>query len=135
MIKFPMAACAAMSCLIAGAAFADPVADGQAYFKTSCAGCHSVTKAQAGGKPAPTLYGVVGRRIGSAPGFAYSTTLKTAGVKGESWTPQTLDVFLAGPQKARPGTYMPISVASPANRTALIAYLGSLTASAPDANK
>ncbi|HVZ30069.1 MAG TPA: c-type cytochrome [Asticcacaulis sp.] len=120
--------------LMAGQAFADPVADGQAYFKSNCSACHANTATQTG-KPGPTLYGVVGRKVGSVPGFSYSTTLKGAGLKGETWTSANLDVFLTNPQRARPGTYMPVSVANPASRAVLIAYLGSLTASAPGAGK
>jgi cytochrome c len=44
-----------------------------------------------------------------------------------SWTPQTLDAYLADPQKLVPGNHMPYSGMPDAQeRAALIAYLQSL---------
>ena len=68
----------------------------------------------------PPLAGVVGRRAGAAPGFAYSTALKTSRLV---WTRANLDRFLADPQKAIPGSAMPVHVADPATRAAIIDYL------------
>ena len=123
----------ATSVLIAFAAaqgHADTVADGQAYFKTNCALCHDVSPNKAA-MQGPPLFGVVGRKVGSEPGFGYSDALKAygakgGGAKGKTWTAATLSTFLADPQKAVPGTVMPLSIPDAKNRKAVVAYLGTL---------
>jgi cytochrome c len=88
-----------------------------------CGACHTVTP----GGPAligPNLWGVVGRNVGSKPGFDYSAELKAV---GGSWTPEQLDRFLASPAAFAPGTRMGyVGVADPVERAALIAYLATL---------
>lgn len=112
--------------LIALPVHADTVSDGQAYFKTNCALCHDVSPA-ANAMQGPPLNGVVGRKIGSAANFgAYSDALKDAGAKGKTWTAAELDTFLADPQKAMPGTIMPVNIAKASDRKAVVAYLGTL---------
>ncbi|MGZ3305809.1 MAG: c-type cytochrome, partial [Asticcacaulis sp.] len=115
--------------LTAGTAWGDEVSDGQSYVKANCALCHDVTSARTV-KQGPPLLGVVGRKIGSVPGFGYSETLKNAGSKGKAWTPAALNVFLADPQKAMPGTMMPVNVPDVKKRKAVIAWLGTLTGGA-----
>jgi cytochrome c len=44
---------------------------GQQVFEQRCTVCHSLQPAP--GKMGPPLAGVVGRKAGTAPGFAYST--------------------------------------------------------------
>ncbi len=112
--------------LISVQARADAAADGQTYFKTNCALCHDASPA-GNAMQGPPLFGVVGRKIGSASSFsAYSDVLKDAGAKGRTWTPAELDKFLADPQTAMPGTIMPVNVAKAADRKAVVAYLGTL---------
>jgi glucose/arabinose dehydrogenase/cytochrome c2 len=109
-------------------AHAQSATDGAAFFKRTCASCHTVTpdvKASAG----PGLYGVVGRKAGSAK-FNYSDTLNDAHAKGTVWTAGNLDTFLTDPQKMLPGTYMPITVPNKADRANVIAYLSSLNGAA-----
>ncbi len=106
-------------------ACADAVSDGQKVFGDQCALCHdaSPNKTQFQGPP---LFGVVGRKIGGAPGFAYSDGFKTAAAKGEKWDEKTLDAYLADPQAVIPGSAMPVSVPDAHDRKVLIAYLSSL---------
>ncbi|MBS0477312.1 MAG: c-type cytochrome, partial [Proteobacteria bacterium] len=71
------------------AADASQVEAGKKLF-SNCAVCHSADPATP--SPAgPQLVAVVGRRIGSAPGFPYSPALANA---GGAWTPEKLDTFL-----------------------------------------
>lgn len=86
----------------------------------TCSGCHTNDDS---GKNAmgPNLKGVVGRPIGKAPGFAYSTAMKST--KG-NWTAERLDAFLTSPSTAIPGTNMPFAgLSKPEDRKAIIQYL------------
>ena len=84
-----------------------------------CRACHATQKGAPNGI-GPNLNGVYGRQAGSAPGFAYSPAMKASKLR---WDDRTLDEFLASPMKKVPGSRMPISVADPAKRAALIAWL------------
>ena len=80
------------------ASAADPVA-GQKVFKTQCGSCHSPV---AGKKmTGPSLFGVVGRKAGSVPGFRYSSANQKF---GETWDAATLDTYLTKPRDVVPGT-------------------------------
>jgi len=83
--------------------------------------CHVTTSGQKAGL-GPNLSGLVGRKAASTD-FLYSPALKASGLK---WDKANLDTFLAAPSKLVPGTRMAISVANPAERAALVAYLASL---------
>jgi cytochrome c len=88
-----------------------------------CVICHSTTKG-APNRMGPNLFGVVGRKAGTYPGFSYSAALKKAGFV---WTPQKLDLWLTDPQKLVPGNAMPFAgISSPAQRADLIAFLAAL---------
>ncbi len=71
----------------------------------------------------PNLKGVMGRKAGTLPGFAYTTALSGSGL---IWTSQTLDRWLQGPAKLVPGTSMPTVTPKPEERADLIAYLATL---------
>ena len=110
---------AAMSLLAAasGAAAAEP---GQATFESFCAACHSVER-PAKNLQGPSLLGVVGRKAGTVPGFAYSPAMKAYGAV---WTAATLDAYLANPKAKVPGTLMTFrGVSDPAARAGLVAWL------------
>jgi cytochrome c len=96
-------------------------ATGEELFNGNCADCHAL--APTAGQTAPPLQGVVGRKIASAPDFAYSDALKAK--SADTWTPANLDAFLANPQAFAPGTAMYGGAADPADRKALIDYLAS----------
>ena len=84
-----------------------------------CQACHSL---QAGAnRVGPSLHGVVGRKAGSVPGFAYSPANRSSGL---IWSEQQLYAYLEHPQKTVPGTYMTYTgVQDPQKRADLIAYL------------
>ncbi|MDI7775009.1 PQQ-dependent sugar dehydrogenase [Asticcacaulis sp. EMRT-3] len=111
---------------------AQDVAAGKQAFDASCSLCHDASPNKSVFQ-GPPLFGVVGRKIGSTAGFDYSAALKSAGAHGKTWTPAALDAFLANPQKAMPGTQMPVNVPDAKQRRQIIAYLGSLKAGAAKA--
>ena len=96
-----------------------PADKGEAIFQDRCSMCHL----DAGQGQGPNLKGVVERKAGEAPGFAYTAALKSSGL---TWTPANLDAFLQGPAKLVPGTAMPVSVPTAEERQDLIAYLATL---------
>jgi cytochrome c len=112
-----IATAAAMTLAVAPSAAQDAPAAPPAF--AACRACHTVTKGQRSGV-GPNLNGVVGRSAASLPGFAYSTALKNSKLR---WDDKTLDEFIAAPAKKAPGTRMPIGMADPAKRAAIIAYL------------
>lgn len=85
-------------------------------FYAACMGCHSIDENDVG----PRHRGVVGRKAGTQPGYAYSPALARSGL---TWTPANLDRWLQGPQKLVPGARMFFSIANPAHRADIIAYL------------
>src|SRR5258707_8471189 len=81
---------------------AQALKEGQAKFNTVCATCH--TNEPNKNKIGPTLFGLVGRKSGSAAGFNYSEAMKNAEV---TWSEETLDKYLADPKHFIPGNKMP----------------------------
>ena len=92
---------------------------GETLFKKNCAICHTFEEGK--NKIGPSLAGVVGRKAGSAPGFAYSTANKNS---GDTWDEATLDMYLTNPRKFMPGTKMVFAgLKNSEDRKALIEYL------------
>jgi len=84
-----------------------------------CAACHKIERSA--DSLGPDLHGVFGRKAGTLADFRYSPALKRSGI---TWTPQTLDTFLADPQKVVPANRMPYAgLADTSDRADLIAYL------------
>ncbi|MGZ5199522.1 MAG: PQQ-dependent sugar dehydrogenase [Telluria sp.] len=109
---------------VAGSAHAAPDA-GHAYFNNNCASCHTADPSLSS-RAGPGLYGLLGRKLGSVPGYNYSDAMARAGAAGKTWTREELDTFLADPSKAVPGTTMPVSVPNKGDRAALIDYFATL---------
>jgi len=96
---------------------------GQKVFKSDCAVCHSDAE-KGGATIGPRLYGVVGRKAGSVPGYKYSKAMQNAGMV---WTEANLEKYIANPQKVVPGDKMPYGgLKDAAKRDALIKYLATL---------
>jgi len=102
---------------------------GRTYLQR-CAGCHEVdpaTQGQGAAQIGPPLADVVGRLIGGVAGFGYSTVFETMRETGAVWTVARLDIFLADPAAAAPGTAMSVEGVSAAqDRANIIAFLQEL---------
>jgi len=97
-------------------------ANGSSVFDR-CAICHANAKV-APNKIGPNLFGIVGRKAATYPGFAYSSALKSAGI---TWTDAKLDAWITSPSAVVPGTSMAFAGIPNANQRAdLIAYLATL---------
>ena len=103
---------------------AGDAAAGKMLYEAKCGGCHSVERNRIG----PLHRGVVGRPVASVPGYSYSPALKRL---GGSWTTARLDRWLSGTQKMAPGSKMYLEIDDPAQRRAIIAYLGSVSKTPP----
>lgn len=97
----PLLAAALLSLTVTQAQAAGDVAEGLKVFN-KCKICHTVDK---GGKNlvGPNLYGIVGRKAATMPGFAYSKSLADMNV---TWDEANLAKYLADPRKFNPGTKM-----------------------------
>jgi len=96
-------------------------ADGEAVWR-NCRSCHALEPGAHG--TGPSLYGVVGRNVGSESGFGYSGSLVAV---ADVWTPENLFEFLESPSGYAPGTTMSYNgLRKAGDRANLIAYLDSL---------
>ncbi|RMF35174.1 MAG: cytochrome c family protein [Alphaproteobacteria bacterium] len=97
------------------------VAKGEKKF-SKCKACH---KLEAGKNAVgPSLFGVVGRDIGSEPGFNYSSAMTS--VEG-SWTTERLAHFLVKPKAYVPGTKMTFAgFKKPEDAAAVAAFLATV---------
>jgi cytochrome c len=115
------ALCVVLAAAVSAAVWADGTAlkgdpqHGKLLY-SGCMGCHSLDDNDVG----PLHRGVVGRKAGSVPDYAYSAALKASGIV---WDPASLDRWLTNPQKLVPGAKMFYSVPDAQNRADIIAYL------------
>src|SRR5256885_81671 len=100
----------------------DEVAQGQKQFEAQCAACHTVKPGVNGF--GPSLAGVVGKAAGKTPGYSYTTAMSNSGL---TWDEKTLDAFLTSTTDKVPGTSMPVALPDSHVRSAIIAYLKSVT--------
>lgn len=97
------------------------ISKGQAVVQQECSACHTLTKGGAAGV-GPNLYGIVGAKAFSQPGFSYSDAVK--GKAGAAWTADTLSDWLKDPNAYAPGTAMSFSgIKNDQTRADVIAYL------------
>lgn len=84
-----------------------------------CRSCHTV---EAGvNRVGPSMHGVVGRAVGTAPDYRYSTSMAAV---GGVWDDQHLFDFLAKPREVVPGTKMTyVGIKDAQRRADIIAYL------------
>jgi len=118
-----LAAAAVLAVLAPAAQAADD--DLELAFNDHCRECHSFVKDD--NRLGPSLYGVVGRKAGTEPGYAYSQSVKSSGI---TWDAATLDKWIADPDAVIPGNAMspPYSgLTDPKIRKKIVAYLKTLS--------
>lgn len=91
----------------------------------ACIACHTL-KRDAENRAGPSLNGVFGRRIATAPGYNFSPALKKLDIV---WNAETIaKLFEIGPTRYTPGTKMPEQrIENAADRAALIRFLEKAT--------
>jgi nitrite reductase (NO-forming) len=100
-----------------GSEHGDAAAGRQVFRK--CQACHSLEPGK--NLVGPSLAGIMGKKSGSDGNFNYSPAMKQAAI---TWTPQTLDQYLADPQKTIPGNRMPFpGLKSEHDRADIVAFL------------
>ncbi len=113
-----------LTCL-AGAAQADgDAAKGKAAFVRQCAICHTDDK---GGdnRFGPNLFGIVGKKAGTVPGFAYTNAFKNRA--NWEWTEDAIGGWMMFPSTMIPGTAMAVFQGiAERDRDDLVAYLVTL---------
>jgi cytochrome c len=96
-----LAALAAATVMLTGAARAQDVAAGEQSFK-KCLPCHSIGEG-AKNKVGPELNGIDGRHSGTAPGYSYSEANKKSGI---TWGKAQFLEYIKDPRAKIPGTKM-----------------------------
>lgn len=98
---------------------------------TKCQSCHNFDQ----GGPnmtGPNLYGVLGRKPGTHPGFAYSQGMTDFGNSHPVWDFAHINDFITGPQKYIDGTKMTfVGLKQRQDRINVIAYLHTLGSNLP----
>ncbi|RKK03509.1 cytochrome c family protein [Pseudoroseomonas wenyumeiae] len=93
-------------------------ARGRTLFQRQCQACHQVAQPRNG--VGPTLQGVMGRAAGGVEGYNYSPALRAL---NQTWTPETMDAYLANPTGVARGTRMVLRVAAEQDRKDIIAFV------------
>ena len=121
-------AAVAVICSLSTTAMAEGDAvNGENVFK-KCKICHQIgdtAKNQVG----PMLTGIIGRKAGTAEGYAYSPAMKEAGEKGTVWNEETLAKYLENPKDFIPKNKMAfVGLKTEQERADVIAYLAKFPA-------
>jgi cytochrome c len=116
------AAFAGLLILDAVAAFAaGDAAKGKAAFVRQCAICHTVEK-DGPNRFGPNLFGILGHKAGSVPGFAYSRAFKAAA--DWNWNEDLVAGWIGAPGMMVPGTAMGVfQGVAQSDRDDIVAYL------------
>jgi cytochrome c len=113
----------AMTLAIASPASAADPSTGAKLFAAQCSVCHT----RAANSPSgvgPRLFGVVGRKAGSLPGYSFSAAMKNSGL---TWTPDQIRLYLSNPARTVRGNKMPYGGLHDDTKLGdLLAYLGTL---------
>jgi len=91
-------------------------------FNNNCRTCHTWKKDD--NRLGPNLHGIIGRKVGSVAGFAYSPAMKSSGI---TWDEATLDKFIGKPDGVVADNNMKpfTGIADAATRKAIIDFLKS----------
>jgi cytochrome c len=92
----------------------------QLIFNNACRTCHTVE--QGDNRLGPSLAGIIGRKAGSLPDYAYSDAMKNSPVV---WDEATLDRFIESPDAVVAGNNMKpyTGMTDAEDRAAIVAYL------------
>lgn len=91
----------------------------------ACIACHTLG-AEDGNRAGPSLFGLMGRKVGSAPDYRYSPALQGGSL---IWSPENVAaLFEKGPNAMLPGTKMPEqTIPNADDRAALVDFLAKAT--------
>jgi cytochrome c len=103
---------------------ADKVTAGKILAANHCAACHTFGKDEPAGQ-GPNLFGVLGRKAGSAPGYAYSAGFRKA-LADQTWDPKLMDRWLTDTQAVAPGSGMVYFQEDEAKRQKILSFLQTL---------
>lgn len=103
---------------------ADDLSMAEKLANSHCAGCHTFQQGEPHGQ-GPNLFGLIGRKAGSATGFTYSEGLRK-GMADKTWDGKLLDAWLTDTQAVAPGNAMTYFQDDPAKRAEIIRYIESL---------
>jgi len=102
------------------ALFASTNADDGAKVFKKCAACHSIAEGGAN-KIGPALWGVIGRKAGSAPNYKYS---KAMAAYSKNWSFEEMNGFLIKPKDWIKGTKMSFAgLKNAKDRASVILYM------------
>jgi cytochrome c len=119
MITHAICPAAMLTAFVAMPAAAQDAAAGEKVF-APCKICHQIGE-KARNSVGPELNGVIGRKAGSVPGYAYSPANRDSGL---TWDEATFTAYIQDPQAKVPGTKMVFpGVKDPQQIKDLIAYL------------
>lgn len=108
----------------AGSAFAQSAESGERTFNQQCKSCHTVEKGGAS-TLGPNLFGVIGRKAGTAPGYDFSEAMKKSGI---TWDEASLGEYLKDPKAKVPDGKMAFAgLKRPPQLADVIAYLKKAT--------
>lgn len=85
-----------------------------------CRDCHTFAAGAGPGRKAPNLWGIYGRRAGTAPDYDYTPEMRTSGV---IWTESTMDKWLRNPGAMVPGTRMDFQVPNEQQREYVLEFM------------